>query len=183
MAKIDEFVEAVQDHDRGGFVTHYPHPFLLLFLEAEESRGEWSFKTTTISSKKINMARMLDENGLALTKDSDRYRIFGVVKSAGNPWQERISIGRARNNDIVLPHKSVSKLHAHFVQDPKGLHLADAGSRNGTRINDRKISSGKLEKPVPGDEITFGGITLKLVEPGELYDLVQKHLKPRGDAG
>ncbi len=61
--------------------------------------------------------KLLDEDGVKLSTDSKRYRVFSMVKAARNPWVERISVGRARNNDIVLPHKSVSKLHAHFTKD------------------------------------------------------------------
>ena len=48
----------------------------------------------------------------------------------------RISIGRARNKDIVLRHSSVSKFHAWFeADDSENLHLCDAGSTNLTHVN------------------------------------------------
>ena len=40
--------------------------------------------------------------------------LWRVEKSDRNAWKRRISVGRATNNDIIIRHHSVSKLHAHF---------------------------------------------------------------------
>ena len=179
MTKIEEYVRPVQELDRQEFVKAYPHPFLLLYLENVESSGEWSFKTTTIASEKINIAKLLKKGDLMLAEDSDRYRVFALVKSLVSPWRERISVGRARNNDVALPNKSVSKLHAHFTFEEGTAWLTDAGSRNGTRVNGDKLRAGKPVKTVPGDVITFGGVSLRFIDAGSLHDLVRKQLKPR----
>src|SRR5262245_48740931 len=40
--------------------------------------------------------------------------VYVVAKAPGNPYLDRISVGRARNCDIVVRDGSVSKLHAHM---------------------------------------------------------------------
>jgi hypothetical protein len=74
-------------------------------------------------------------------------------------YMERISVGRARNQDVVLRHASVSKFHAWFQRDDKGQWLvADAGSKNGTRINQDESSKRELTPVSPGDLIRFGSV-------------------------
>lgn len=54
------------------------------------------------------------------------------------------TVGRDRNNDIVIDHPSVSKLHAKIRQDDQGLYLSDLGSTNGTYVNDDKVMECQL---------------------------------------
>ena len=66
--------------------------------------------------------------------------VLAVVKAPGNPYPDRVSVGRARNCDVVMRDPSVSKLHAHFrVGGPK-LELVDIDSQNGTRVNGRALA-------------------------------------------
>ena len=75
--------------------------------------------------------------------------------------------------------QSVSKLHAHFARAPDGsTRLSDAGSRNGTRLNDSKLVAGKAKKTHHGDTITFGAVSVSFIDSGGLYDLVSKQLVP-----
>jgi len=102
-----------------------------------------------------------------------------VAKSDRNAWKNRISVGRATNNDIVLRHVSVSKLHAHFFvrATPRPGHppleelvLTDAGSANGTRVNGASVKEGEAGVVVkPGDSIGFGEVHSDLLDAGMLH--------------
>lgn len=178
MSKLEEYLYLARGMGRDEFVSNHSYPFLLLILEAPDTNEEWTFKTSTISSQHIAFARDLGLQGLTLSADASRYRVFPVRKSKDSPWSERISVGRARNNDITIPHKSVSKLHAHLSFDAEGqLLVVDAKSRNGVRINDKKINPGEPHTLTSGDIITFGAIALTRVEASELYDLVMNNLR------
>ncbi len=50
-----------------------------------------------------------------------------------------MSIGRDENCDIILPHISVSKVHAKIVRDSEGFYIADNGSTNGVVVNNRGV--------------------------------------------
>ena len=50
-----------------------------------------------------------------------------------------VTVGRAINNDIVLPYEDISKCHAFFVSKPEGWSLMDAGSTNGTFVRGKKL--------------------------------------------
>lgn len=73
------------------------------------------------------------------------------------------SIGSARQNDLVLKHKHISKRHIVIYRKDNEIHLEDLGSMTGTWINrERVITYGPLSDQ---DEITIGNVRL-IVEPG-----------------
>ncbi len=101
-----------------------------------------------------------------------------VEKTDRNPWRGRISVGRAKNSDVIIRHPSVSKLHAHFLtppgQDPSSdngyeLQVVDLGSSNGTRLNGRDLLEGSPSPVHPGDRIILGEVTLEMLTPADLY--------------
>lgn len=178
MIKIETLLPLVCSTTREEFVKEHSHPYLVLYLDdfdTTSNKQEWSFKTDTISSWHNDVEHMTTGDGVTLSKRASRYRVYGMVKATDSPWADRISVGRARNNDIVLPHKSVSKLHAHFsTGDDGGIVLSDAGSRNGTRINSHRLLDGAPVPTSPGDLLTFGAVALTHFDPGGLYDLVRQ---------
>jgi hypothetical protein len=96
-------------------------------------------------------------------------------KSAeGKPFADRISVGRALNNDVVLRHASVSKFHAYFQCDDKGaFYLTDARSKNTTTVNGALVESSMV--PVrPGDEIAFGSVLATLCPAALLWDALSR---------
>ena len=75
--------------------------------------------------------------------------------------RDRLSIGAADGNDLVLAHKSVSGRHAEIRRASTGFLVRDLGSTNGTFINGRRIEG---EQPLrPGDEIRFGAARFAMV--------------------
>jgi hypothetical protein len=108
---------------------------------------------------------------IALTR---HYAITLEKREQDASYQGRISIGRARNKDIVLRHASVSKFHAWFERDAKGEYrLADAGSKNGTRINQDECSARELIQVKPGDVLRFGSVEAVLCSPETLWKVLQ----------
>ena len=80
--------------------------------------------------------------------------------------KRRVTIGRLTENDIVIDDKTVSKHHCFIVAEQDSFVIGDAGSSNGTYVNDKKISSHK--KLSDGDVITLGdtGLEFKAVTLG-----------------
>jgi serine protease Do len=69
--------------------------------------------------------------------------------------KERISIGRAPNNDLHFSdgQRRVSSHHAEIVRRGEGFLLQDLGSTNGTMINGRRVITSELNHD---DMIEFG---------------------------
>jgi hypothetical protein len=87
---------------------------------------------------------------------------------------DRISVGRARNKDLVLRHASVSKFHGWFQIDPKGgFDLTDAGSRNLTRVNGEPLPPREPKRVEPGDRIRFGTVECILCSPETLWSALR----------
>ena len=53
--------------------------------------------------------------------------------------KDEISIGRGENNDVVIPHASVSRQHARLMRRDGGFELMDLNSTNGSYVDDRQI--------------------------------------------
>lgn len=71
------------------------------------------------------------------TADNPVVFLLRKMDARPNPFEEGISLGRASVNDVVLPHKSISRFHAYFQLEATSARwaLADAASRNGTQAD------------------------------------------------
>jgi len=77
-----------------------------------------------------------------------------------------VSVGRDDSNTIVLELSSVSRRHARLFRKDSCIHVEDAGSRNGTYLNDREISGATpLDN---GDIIQIGDAIFKFLEGGNV---------------
>lgn len=76
------------------------------------------------------------------------------------PIDRPCSIGRSKNNGLVLEGEKISRRHALIHPQGAGEYwLADCGSANGTRLNGIRVA---LAKPLrDGDEIEIGGFRLR----------------------
>jgi len=96
-------------------------------------------------------------------------------ESEGKPFAERISVGRAPNNDIVLRHRSVSKFHAWFECDYDGLlYLNDANSTNHTFSNGQQLQPGESRQLGSGTEVTFGEITCIVCSAAMVWEVLDR---------
>ncbi|AMO60308.1 multidrug ABC transporter ATPase [Mycolicibacterium phlei] len=68
-----------------------------------------------------------------------------------------IKIGRATDNDIVVPDVLASRHHATLVPTPAGTEIRDNRSINGTFVNGARVDSALLRE---GDTVTIGNIDL-----------------------
>jgi len=71
---------------------------------------------------------------------------------------EGMSIGRSSSNDLVLEDPGVSRSHARIARFPEGFFLLDAGGKNGTFLNERRIATPTLLRA--GDIVRIGSSTL-----------------------
>jgi hypothetical protein len=53
--------------------------------------------------------------------------------------KDEITIGRGEDNDVVIPHASVSRQHARLMRRDGGFELMDLNSTNGSYVDDRQI--------------------------------------------
>ena len=159
----DTLAELAQSTTRDEFVGQHPCSFLVLeqSLYDQEQVG---FSTQVVDPRTLKRATV---------RRPQNIEVMPVVKAAGNPYPDRVSVGRARNCDLVMRDPSVSKLHAHFRTGGPKLELVDIDSQNGTRVNGRALAAHQPAPVANGDTILFGSVAAKLVDAAALYDLLR----------
>jgi pSer/pThr/pTyr-binding forkhead associated (FHA) protein len=95
---------------------------------------------------------------------SSRITVSRLVMLAGGKetsfplTRDTYTLGRHRNNDIVVNDPKVSSFHARIDRGTEGFVVVDLNSRNGTFINGKRMPTGVLKH---GDEVRLG--TAKLL--------------------
>jgi putative peptide zinc metalloprotease protein len=74
--------------------------------------------------------------------------------------KDEISIGRGEDNDVVIPHASVSRQHARLMRCDGGFELMDLNSTNGSYVDDRQIHGSALVSA--GSRLRLGDIQFVL---------------------
>lgn len=70
---------------------------------------------------------------------------------------DEVSIGRHPKSDIFLDDVTVSRRHAEVKRVGAGFHVSDAGSLNGTYVNQTRVETAALND---GDEVQVGKFKL-----------------------
>jgi hypothetical protein len=157
-----DIIKLIRATSREDFVA--AHSWLFLILTAGTTADDLGFNT--LVSDRFD--------GKRRSSISKKLEVVEVKKREGNPYPDRISLGRTRNCDIVLRDPSVSKLHAHFrLREGNTWELVDLESQNGTCKNGTPLAAHTPEPIVIGDLLLFGGVQAKLVDAGLLHDFLK----------
>jgi hypothetical protein len=95
--------------------------------------------------------------------------VLAIAKSERSPFSGQISVGRARNCDIVLRDASVSKLHAHFSQRGTEWQVTDRGSANGTSLDGKRLAPDAPTTIAVGAKVTFGTVECVVADGAMLF--------------
>ncbi|MFW5845664.1 MAG: FHA domain-containing protein [Planctomycetota bacterium] len=82
---------------------------------------------------------------------------------------DEITVGRAKDCDISIAHRSLSRHHCRLVQKDGRWHVLDADSSNGTKVNRRRIHAPHVLQE--GDLIACGVVRLSF----HIHDTGLKH--------
>lgn len=74
--------------------------------------------------------------------------------------EEKYVIGRLEGSDIVIPDKSVSRVHAMIRRKNSEYLIQDLGSVNGVYINNLRLEKAALS---PGDVLQIGSCVFQFV--------------------
>ncbi len=77
---------------------------------------------------------------------------------------DRTTLGRHPESEISLDDITVSRRHAEIVNTPDGYVVVDAGSLNGTYVNQERVERSPLQH---GDELQIGKFRLVFFERGD----------------
>ena len=179
--RVRDFYDAAKI-EKDHFVQRYSYPFLIWLGKhktltcAKDENGE--FYTTVLNSPTLHEQIAID---LGKMLDPD-FTVFPLIKrtsilpgSKQNPAV--IMVGRASNNDVVLPFANISKSHFYITTNPftaDRYTLIDSDSTNGTRVNNKSIAPHTRVPIEDGDVITLGpDVFLKFFLPSGLWENLQ----------
>jgi pSer/pThr/pTyr-binding forkhead associated (FHA) protein len=120
--------------------------------EAPESQRETEYAsggsyksgdTASISAEQASREGLARET-VELTIGQETQTLEG-----NGPW----TVGRAEDNDVVIPDPNISRRHARLERHDNGFVVEDLGSTNGTLLDGAPIGRERIDD---GDEITFG---------------------------
>jgi hypothetical protein len=74
--------------------------------------------------------------------------------------KDEVSLGRGEDNDIVIPHASVSRVHARLLKRNGAYELTDLNSTNGSYVDDRQIRGSTVVSN--GSQLRLGDIRFVL---------------------
>lgn len=75
-----------------------------------------------------------------------------------------LTLGRAGECNITLNDSTISGHHASIICEEGIFFVKDAGSLNGTFLNEKKVEQSKIS---PGDRIRIGNTLLRLTVPAK----------------
>lgn len=73
---------------------------------------------------------------------------------------DRITIGKSRQCDVVLPDDSVSRQHVEIVREGDAYRVVDRGSTNGSFVGGARVTDAFLK---PGDVLGVGKVQLRFL--------------------
>ncbi len=84
-------------------------------------------------------------------------KILRPGRAPGVETPGAIRVGRANDNDIVIPDVLAGRHHASLVPTPSGTEIVDNRSINGTFVNGTRVEQALLRE---GDVVTIGNVDL-----------------------
>jgi hypothetical protein len=199
---VDELSRVMGD-DESDFLAKYPCPALIL-ASSDEGSTSVAVDTPTAGVDLGKLARPTSVSGagwsftdraLAQTHEVDSptprqalpssqpsvdfggsSRVIFLAKSARNPFDHMLTLGRAANNDIVLELLSVSKVHAYFTKGRAGWSVTDQRSTNGTFVDGQRLEPGTFVALADGAVVGIGpAVRAKFFAPSGLFRLLARH--------
>jgi hypothetical protein len=164
MIPFEEFLERTRLMSREEFLGQVTVPHLFLAAMPLVEEGAAKFRTAGFS------ALMIESDGKPV--------LFPLEKQADNAFAGMITLGRARNNDVVLGHAGVSKFHGYFRRVGDAWSVCDADSSFGIYVDGARIEPQTSQPVVAGTRVCVAadesgkGLQFEFLTPEALYDRV-----------
>ena len=153
---VSGWIREAKQTSKEVFAAAHPHCFLVAYVPQAGDKAQPAFRT-----------EIVQEGGFDPSKT---ILVLPIVRTEHSPYADRVSVGRARNCDVVLRHSSVSKLHAQIrLQTDGALELVDLGSRNGTFVDGLRLEPKTSRMLSAGAHVAFGEIV------GNVLDAARAH--------
>jgi pSer/pThr/pTyr-binding forkhead associated (FHA) protein len=85
--------------------------------------------------------------------------ISGQARGQRAQLTDRVRVGQAPDNDLVLPDESVAKYHCELERRSGKVVVRDLGTGDKTRVGDTAVQEATIE---PGATLSVGSVALRL---------------------
>ncbi|MHC5036043.1 MAG: FHA domain-containing protein [Planctomycetota bacterium] len=179
--RLDKFHQKYGGLDKESFEAIFPDPILAIGLSGIPVIPD-DFDTYAESREAVDATLKVTarKTGISLIL------AVPLVKSDRNQDMDRITLGRAPENDLVVPHPTVSKSHVYFVKDPESgaYFIFEAGSSAGTHVNGKPLKKGPGVPVKTGTVFVFAKeIKAKVFSPAGFYTYMEKMIRKKKSAG
>lgn len=150
---------------------------LLILLDAEDSELALGLREQATRRSSLEKPSGSDRCTPSTLTFADRLpagllrrscHVAPIQKSAGGSFLQHVSIGRARNHDIVLRHPSVSQFHGWFeLRERGGLVVKDCDGRNHILVDKERVA--QQHEMHPGQTVTFGEVECRVCTSASLW--------------
>lgn len=97
--------------------------------------------------------------------ENKQWQLIALTEALGElelTVDDKLTIGRGKDNDVVLGSKQVSRQHAELSVSDGTLQVTDLGSANGTLVNDAKIEPNIAQPLSVDDVVSFAVFSFKV---------------------
>ncbi len=164
---VEQLSQELKDKGEEVFRRYHPHPYMfLLATDGMSDRADFlGPKTIQVSADSL----LNEEKGMP-----EGERVVAVHKTHRNVFKSKITVGRAKNNDIIIRASKISKLHAAFLMEGEDSYsLVDMGSTNGTKVNNVRLKKNEPVRVRNKDVIMLWHYVFEFVD----IDTFIRHLK------
>jgi hypothetical protein len=142
---VNFLVEQLEKRGEERFKHKYPHSFLVLRYSPPDDTEDVDLQTVETKLSDFDYEE----------KRKPVVKVVPLEKSNRNAFKTKITVGRAKNNDVIIRASKISKVHAAFVVGKDDWQLMDMGSVNGTVVNGERLEKSQPVKLGSGDMISF----------------------------
>jgi hypothetical protein len=164
---VQDFIALAATRTRDQFVAGFPHPFLV---------GEGMLREARSGARTFESGRTVSADEQKLARAGRVGQLVLPVCKNQSTFPSMITIGRTKNNDVVVPDVLISKLHAFFRLVGGRHELADAGSQNGTRVGDTLLPpKGPGVRVRSGDVVCFAQLRFRFLDAAACWEALRAH--------
>ena len=175
--KLAQYLASFEDLALSQFVAAYPNGFLVekseRFLDKDVM---FQFLTDVVEDEHV-LEQLRQGTVRSAVLEA---RVIEIAKRKDVTEPDKITIGRSPDNDIVVYNKLVSRKHAYLQlsSEDQACFLVDAGSSNGTFLNNKQLTPHEKYQLADADEISIGPETKVLFFASEAFHTFLSDLKP-----
>ncbi|HEV8324672.1 MAG TPA: FHA domain-containing protein [Myxococcota bacterium] len=191
---LQDLVEPCRTRTAEEFGAKYAEPVLLILRVELEGVGVREGLPTPLPSRPLvppprGVRDDIDTAPATKTGVAEQLRriaastlVLPIGKHKVNLYQDKITLGRAPNNDVVLPHPTVSKFHGYFRAEGAAMTFTDYASQNGTRLGWELLAPRVAHPLRDAAQLHFGDVPARYHTPAGLYDYLRGFIVG-GEAG